>query len=183
MKSPIKPRAKAVRFNLFFLEMIIVLFFFSIAAAVILNSFAISNSLAKKSRRTEAMAFCAQSAAEIFSETGDFSQTVETLFGTEAVERITFSPEENDLPDGYILASESIILPLDENCKYSPENKELIMMMSVFSDEYDHEGFSRLCIEFNNGIMIHGAEPYYELYSGVYIPPETSERTANENEQ
>lgn len=167
MKSPIKPRAKAARFNLFFLEMIIVLLFFSIAAAVILNSFAVSDSLAKKSRRTEAMAFCAQSAAEIFSETGDLSQTVETLFGTEAVERITFSPEENDLPDGYIPASESIILPLDENCEYSPENASLYISMAVFKEEPD--GFYTMSISFTNGIMI-GDSGFFDMNSGAYIP-------------
>lgn len=166
MKSPIKPRAKAVRFNLFFLEMIIVLFFFSIAAAVILNSFAVSNSLAKKSRRTEAMTFCAQSAAEIFSETGDLSQTVETLFGAEAAGRIF--PQEN-LPDIRVLASESIIVPLNENCEYSPENASLYMNMAVFKEEPD--GFYTMSIHFTNGIML-GDYSFFDMYSGAYIPQE-----------
>ncbi len=42
MKSPIKAVPAGGRLNLFFMEMIIVLMFFSIASAVILNAFAAS---------------------------------------------------------------------------------------------------------------------------------------------
>ncbi|MDE6594461.1 MAG: hypothetical protein K2K44_00440, partial [Oscillospiraceae bacterium] len=128
MKSPIKPRAKAVRFNLFFLEMIIVLLFFSIAAAVILNSFAISNSLAQKSRRTEAMAFCAQSAAEIFSKTGNLSQTVEELFGNGSAEILNADLEGG----GYI--SEATV-PLTENCEYSPQEPEIYIILTETAEQ------------------------------------------------
>lgn len=161
MKSPTKPRAKAVRFNLFFLEMIIVLLFFSIAAAVILNVFAASDRLAKKSRLTEAMAFCAQSAAEIFSETGSLPQTVEELFGIE-------SANMNEVD-----------IPLDESCKYSPENASLYMRMYVSAEE--QEGLYSMHIRFDNGIVINGWE-LYELYSGAYIPPK-NEKAANGDEQ
>lgn len=159
MKSPIKPRAKAVRFNLFFLEMIIVLLFFSIAAAVILNSFAISNGLAKKSRRTEAMAFCAQSAAEIFSKTGNLSQTVEELFGSGSAEILNA-----DLEDGGYISEATV--PLTESCEYSPQSPVIFVIMTETAERFDSGVLKTLYIQFQNA----DKEELYKINSGAYIP-------------
>lgn len=162
MKSPIKPQAKAVRFNLFFLEMIIVLLFFSIAAAVILNSFAAANSLAKKSRRTESMAFCAQSAAEIFSKTGNLSQTVEELFGGISAEILNADPEEV----GYISEAK---VPLTESCEYSPQSPEIFMTMTETAEQFEVGILKTLSIRFENT----DNEELYKITSGAYIPNES----------
>ena len=168
MKSPIKPRAKAVRFNLFFLEMIIVLLFFSIAAAVILNSFSVSNGLAQKSRRTEAMAFCAQSAAEIFSETGDLSQTVEELFGNGSAEILSA-----DLDDGSYISEATI--PLTESCEYSPQDPEIYIILTETAEQSNGGALKTLSIRFENT----DKEELYKITSGAYIP---DEREAGFNE-
>ena len=168
MKSPIKPREKAVRFNLFFLEMIIVLLFFSIAAAVILNSFSVSNGLAQKSRRTEAMAFCAQSAAEIFSETGDLSQTVEELYGGGSAEILNA-----DLEDGGYISEAAI--PLTESCEYSPQDPEIYIILTETAEQFDGGLLKTLSIRFEN----NDKEELYKITSGAYIP---DEREAGFNE-
>lgn len=159
MKSPIKPRAKAARFNLFFLEMIIVLLFFSIAAAVILNSFAAANSLAKKSRRTEAMAFCAQSAAEIFSKTGNLSQTVEELFGGGSAEIL-----HADLEDGGYISEATV--PLSESCEFSQQNPEIFVTITETAEQFEGGTLKTLYIKFENS----DNEELYKITSGAYIP-------------
>lgn len=168
MKSPIKPQTKAVRFNLFFLEMIIVLLFFSIAAAVILNSFSVSNGLAQKSRRTEAMAFCAQSAAELFSKTGNLSQTVEELFGGGSAKILNADPEDG----GYI--SEATI-PLTESCEYSPQSPEIFVTMTETAEQFEGGVLKTLSIRFENT----DREELYKITSGAYI---SDERGADLNE-
>lgn len=153
MKSPIKAVPAGGRFNLFFMEMIIVLLFFGIASAVILNAFAASDRLSRESGRLERMSFCAQSAAEIFSSTGSLSETAEELFG------LTVSD------------SDEIVVPLDDGCNYSvdsPENAALLMTMTV--SEGETEGLTEMHIVFTDGSDESG-ETLYEVRSGAYIPP------------
>lgn len=161
MKSPTKARAKAVRFNLFFLEMIIVLMFFSLAAAIILNSFAASDRLAKSSRRTESMAFCAQSAAEIFSETGDLETVAKTLFGENSPEISTVETRSGGL--------ESLIVPLSEDFAYSPNEPSCTVIMNVVAfEEYSGGVLKTLRISFEGG----NGEVLYVMTSGAYVPYE-----------
>ena len=162
MKSPTKPRAKAVRFNLFFLEMIIVLLFFSIASAVILNSFSASDRLASRSRLTESMTFCAQSTAEFFSKTGDLSQTVEELFGGSSAQII-----HADL-DGGVYISEAKI-PLTESCEYSPQNPEIYIILTETAEQSAGGMFKTLSIKFEDT----DSEELYQITTGAYIPDKT----------
>lgn len=164
MNSPTKSRAKAVRFNLFFLEMIIVLLFFGIAAAVILKSFAASGDLANRSRRTEAMAFCAQSAAEIFSKTGSLSQTVEDLFGSDTAEIL-----HADLDDGGYISEATI--PLTESCEFSPQSPKIFMTVTETSEQYDGGVLKMLNIKFSDS-EDDGGEELYAITSGAYIRQE-----------
>ena len=115
MKSPIKSIGKKGRFSLFFMEMIIVLLFFSVAAAIILRSFAASDRLARESRRLESMTFCAQSAAEIYSRTASVSETAQLLF------------DESGLV--FIDGVSAVRIPVSSECKYSPASPELFMIM------------------------------------------------------
>lgn len=114
MDSVTKPRASGGRFNLFFMEMIIVLLFFAAASAIILRSFAAADRLARESRRLENMSFCARSAAELYSASGSMSQTAETLFGTEIAE-------------GNV---SEMTLPLSEDCRYSPASAEIFVTLT-----------------------------------------------------
>ena len=147
LKSPIKSMQKNGRFNLFFVEMIIVLLFFSIAAAIILRSFVIADRLAGESRRTESMAFCAQSAAEIFSRTASLSETAETLFGTAGTEGIS-----------------EITVPVTSECKYSPTSAEMYMMMRETEEKCGEGSIRVLNIFFRDG----SGEILYEMRSGAY---------------
>lgn len=159
MRNPMKSVPAGGKLNLFFMEMIIVLFFFSIASAVILNAFAASDRLSRESGRLERMSFCAQSAAEIFSETGSLSETLEKLFGSNSYEILNI-----DLyGGGYYLDAK---IPLTEDCAYSPENAELYMLVSVYSEEPD--GLSEMEIFFIDGS--DSGEPLYEIRSGAYLP-------------
>lgn len=153
MKSPIKAVPAGGRLNLFFMEMIIVLLFFGIASAVILNAFAASDRLSRESGRLERMSFCAQSAAEIFSETGSLPQTLEKLFGSNSYDI---------RGDEY---ASQVRLPLTEECAYSPENAELYMIMAVESEE--PEGLFKMYIVFTDG---SDGEVLYEITAGAYLP-------------
>lgn len=119
MRSPVKSVSKGGRLNLFLLEMIIVLLFFSIACAVILNAFVTADRISASNIRLERMAFCTQSVAEVFSETGDISETAETLFGitSENVSRIT--------------------VPMDNECRYSPAAADIFMTVSIVETDFD----------------------------------------------
>lgn len=67
--------------NLFFAELIIVLLFFSISAAVILSVFAAADNKQKTASLTENSIICAQSLAECYSVNGDLSSSVALVFG------------------------------------------------------------------------------------------------------
>lgn len=144
MKSPIKLTKKRGRLNLFFMEMIIVLLFFSIASAVILRSFAGSDKLAKDSRLLESAVFRAQSAAEIYSGTGDLSKTAETLFPSYAA-------------DGNL---SRITVPIDG---------KMYMTMSETAEEYGGGTLKKLEIVFRDD----DGETIYETGSGAYISERT----------
>ena len=152
MKSPIKSIGKKGRFSLFFMEMIIVLLFFSVAAAIILRSFAASDRLARVSRRLESMTFCAQSAAEIYSRTASVSETAQLLF------------DESGLV--FIDGVSAVRIPVSSECKYSPAAPELFMTM-VETEEYCENGrFMKLEIIFSDS----RDETVYKVESGAYIP-------------
>lgn len=158
MRSPMKSAPAGGKLNLFFMEMIIVLFFFSIASAVILNAFAASDRLSRESRRLERMTFCAQSAAEIFSETGSLPETLEKLFGSNSYDILS-----GDLSDGGYCSN--VNLPLTDECAYSPENAELYMLVTVYREESG--GLSEMEIFFVDG---SNGEPLYYITAGAYLP-------------
>lgn len=78
--SKIKNKANVRPANLFFVELIIVLLFFSFSAAVILRIFAAADSRQKLSDITEKAVICSQSVAEAFSVSGNLSDTLDIVF-------------------------------------------------------------------------------------------------------
>lgn len=153
MKNPIRAIRKNGRFNLFFVEMIIVLLFFSIAAGIILRSFAASDKLARDSRRMESMAFCAQSAAEIYSRTASVSETAAVLFGKDTS---IFSGNEG---------ISSIRVPVSADGSYSPSSPDFYMTMSETKEDHGRGQISILNISFSDD---SSGEILYEVRSGAY---------------
>ena len=89
--------------NLFFLELIIVLLFFSISGAVILKMFATADILEEKNSLSGKAIADAQSVAEIYAVTGDMRGALQTIFGngwyTEGVDGgLTVCLDEARLP-------------------------------------------------------------------------------------
>lgn len=79
----VKGKAEMQPANLFFLELLIVLLFFSLSAAIILQVFTAADRKQKLGETTESAIVCAQSVAECYSVTGDIEETVLRVFGTE----------------------------------------------------------------------------------------------------
>lgn len=69
--------------NLFFVELIIVLLFFSFSTAVILQVFAAADKRQKVSTVTENAIICAQSMSEVYSVTGSMEEAIALTFGEE----------------------------------------------------------------------------------------------------
>lgn len=67
--------------NLFFVEIIIALLFFSISGAVIIKVFAAADKKSQNNARLENVIILAQSVAEAYSGTGDFGEAVKLAFG------------------------------------------------------------------------------------------------------
>lgn len=168
MKSPIKAVPAGGRLNLFFMEMIIVLMFFSIASAVIINAFAASGRLSRESGQLEKMAFRAQSAAEIFSASGSLSQTLEELFGSGSYEILNA-----DLEGGGYAAEAK--LPLTVDCEYSPQSPEIFMILTETAEKSDSGTLKILSVKFENT----DNEELYRITSGAYI---SAERRSDANE-
>lgn len=96
-----KKKKLSAPFGLFYIEMIIVLFFFMIASAVILRAFAAADGISKESDVLEHISLCSQTAAESFALSGDTSEAIKAAFGAN-------------------IGGEAVtVIPLDENCTYS----------------------------------------------------------------
>lgn len=79
----VKGKAEMQPANLFFLELLIVLLFFSLSAAIILQVFTAADRKQRLGETTESVIVCAQSVAECYSVTGDIEETVLRVFGTD----------------------------------------------------------------------------------------------------
>lgn len=151
MRSPIKAVSAKSRLNLFLLEMIIVLLFFSIASAVILKAFVTADRISAENIRLEKMSFCAQSAAECFTATADISKTAEMLFG------VDLSDSEN---------TTRIDIPLDDNCEYAyMKEASISMTMQIVNTDYDGR-LQMLRIFFSD----NDKNLLYEINTAAYTP-------------
>ena len=130
MNKQIKSSPKRSNSHLFFVEMIIVLLFFVIACAVVMNMFVHSDKLSRESERLEKMTFYSQSAAEIYSETGSTAKITEMLFG--------ISSEEN----------KPVCLKLDNDFSVSEEGT--LTLQLIPEDKGDREKFTAIEIRFSD---------------------------------
>lgn len=90
--------------NLFLVEMIIAMLFFSISGAVILNVFAAADGKMRRSGTGDGAVLCAQSCAEAYSLKGNVREMVELVFG-----------------DFETAADGSLRVALDDRCRPSAE--------------------------------------------------------------
>ena len=107
IKSAVKTRV--ARKNLLLPELIIVIFFFSLAAAACVSLFANAQTDVRKSRDLTEAVILAQNFAEVFKTTGDINETAEIL-GIPPTEignlRIYAEPlEKDDIIEAHIFIS------------------------------------------------------------------------------
>lgn len=135
--------------NLFFTELIIALLFFSISGAVILQVFAAADKKARLSAEKENAMICAQSIAEVYSESGNAEETLKTVFSQDV---------QFDESGG------TYSLKLDDKCRQSVDGKINAEITETRETTLSGE-LSRLSILFTND----GGE-LYSLDCSAYIP-------------
>ncbi len=152
MKTNSKARLRPA--NLFFIELIVILLFFSFSAAVILGIFAAADHRQKHSNLVENALICSQSIAEAFAVTGDFTEAAEIVFGGDA-----------GVSDGHIAE-----IRLDDNMMPC-EDGEIILSMLQNTNETEAGRLSCLEFEFrtNKGKLFSPVicEAYFPTKGGV----------------
>ncbi len=144
--NKIKGKAKIGSANLFFIELVIVLLFFSFSAAVILRIFAAADHKQEQSDLTESTLICAQSVAEAFSVSGSVSQTAQLVFGI-----------ENDFSDTAEIRLNNNLQPY--------KNGDISLFLSKESSETSAGNLSYLTMKF-----VDGDTEIYSLKCASYTP-------------
>lgn len=103
--------------NLFLVEMIIAMLFFSVSGAVILNVFAAADGKMRRSEAGDSAMICAQSCAEAYSLKGSAAEMAEMVFGD-------FTTRE----DG------ALSVTLDERCRPSEEGGITLIISEAEED-------------------------------------------------
>ncbi len=141
-----KQKIQARRANLFFIELVIALLFFSISAVIILRVFAAADNKQKTAALTEKSIICAQSLAEVYSVSGDVRVTTAEVFGTVA--------DDSELT-----------LVLDESFSLADDGAvQLTMRETVISDDAAGR-LSQLQMTFSAG-----ETELYALTCSAYMP-------------
>lgn len=83
-----KQKIQARRANLFFIELIIALLFFSISAVIILRVFAAADNKQHTAAMTEKSIICAQSLAEVYSVSGDVRSCTDVVFDNKQLDSV-----------------------------------------------------------------------------------------------
>lgn len=134
--------------NLFFTELIIALLFFSISGAVIIKVFASADNKTRLNSQKEKAMICAQSIAEVFSESG----SAESAFG------IVFSGEGSFDENG------SFGIVLDNLCRPAADGT-IILTASEEREKTVSGVMSRLTVSF-----ACGDTELYTLVCSAYKP-------------
>lgn len=135
--------------NLFFTELIIALLFFSISGAVILQVFAAADKKARLSAEKENAMICAQSIAEVYSESGSVEDSLKTVFSTDV---------QYDESNG------KYSMKLDDKCRPSIDGKIDVKLTETRETTLSGE-LSRLSVSF-----LSAEEELYSLDCSAYIP-------------
>lgn len=148
MSKIFKKPAKYARVNLFFVEMIIAVLFFSVSAVYTLNVFASASNASLKNKLNERINLTAQALSEWFSETGDINASFEEVFGIRPAK----------MPSG------EYCLTLDENCRYSAEEAGFLTLEVLIEEDSTPAGtLSHMTAKF-----IRGGDAVFEMTSSAY---------------
>ena len=146
LKAVVKKRRPI---NLFFTELIIALLFFSISGAVILNVFVTADKRSRSNAEKENAMICAQSIAEMYSETGNADEALKTVFSQH--------PELDENSGAYTMR-------LDSYCRPAPGGR-IIMSAAEVREKTASGVLSDLTISFSSG-----EEELFSLVCSAYIP-------------
>lgn len=135
--------------NLFFTELIIALLFFSISGAVILKVFAAADKRSRLNAEKENAMICAQSVAEVYSESGNADEALKTVFSE--------NPKLDENNGIYTMM-------LDSYCRPAADGK-IGMTASEEREKTASGELSRLTISFASD-----EEELYSLVCSAYIP-------------
>lgn len=144
----VKGKAEMQPANLFFLELLIVLLFFSLSAAIILQVFVAADRKQRTGEMTESAIVCAQSLAECYSVTGDIEEAVLRVLGSEAT-----------LEEG------TVIISLNDEL-IPAEDGVIDLVLTQKESRVSEAGvLSYLDIEFR-----HGEEQLFAMECSAYVP-------------
>lgn len=141
--------------NLFFAEIIVALLFFSISGAVILRVFAGADAKSRFSARLEEVVICAQSMAEVYSETGDINTAARTVLGSPIID--TKNPDKTEIrtSDGKI----NLYASEESEQTGAGELKELLMVFTADGEElYRLSCTAYISANISTNISIGGGE-------------------------
>lgn len=134
--------------NLFFTELIIALLFFSISGAVILKVFASADNKSQQSLKKENAIICAQSIAEVYSETASVEETFKVVFSN-----------NGDFDENGIFS-----IVLDNYCRPAADGK-ILMTASEQREKTVSGSMSHLTVTF-----VCGDKELYSLVCTAYDP-------------
>lgn len=140
--------------SLVFIEMIILLFFFTISSVIILHVFAAADTKLEENRRDEYINLTMQSLCNVFSVTGDINETAAVVLGIDE----TISTRENDY----------VIIPLSSNCKYNGIDDDIIMRFDL-SKEVGNAGilnYLTITAEYDDNSFSVSCSSYSQAYGG-----------------
>ena len=157
--NELKKVRRKIPVNLFFLELIIVLLFFSVSGAVVLRMFASADVLSEKSSLTERAVMNVQSLSEIYAADGNMKAAADKLFGKD---RYTYEPNGSI---SVCLDEDMIPLILDE-IKAQSGRVEIDL-----SERRTRGACGELCeLSASVRLLADGGREIYSQVSSVYIP-------------
>lgn len=185
---------KRLPFNLFFIELLIVLMFFSVSGAVIMNLFASADIVSRKNRTAEQLMLRVQSVSEMYAAKGDMYEAADAVFGRGACVECTKTVEPDDIEaeDAETKVLNGLSVIYDENLMplVTPEGRrdygviELIMFES--RDKMPGGDLRKLEITAMVVYKDYGTDVLYEVASTKYVPDyeaEEEEKLTDENEE
>ncbi len=137
--------------NSFFIEIIIVILFFSVSSAVIAEVFAKAYIEKNLNKMTSSAIITAESISEVYSTNGNLNQTIEQVFS-------------KDCASSSITAN-NYKIKLDKDLKWNGKSDDIILNVSEAKKPNPQGMLSYLDIEF-----ISRDKVIYELSSSAYIP-------------
>ena len=145
--------------NTFFVELMIVVLFFSISGAVVLRMFASADSLSKANSTAAKCVMTIQSVSEIYAGNGDMKKTIDEYFGPGAY---------------YTSSDDSCMVTLGEDMKplYTEDARKRFGRASIWFSETTEQGAHGRYSELSSRLFLlfNGADEVYSQTSSAYLP-------------